>query len=44
VTLRVYRRHLGRALEPAKEHAYAEVVRLLTLMRPLQQRLDRARL
>ena len=35
----VYRRHLDRALEPAKDHAYAEVVRLLTLMRPLHQRL-----
>ena len=37
--LAVYRRHLDRALEPAKDHAYAEVVRLLTLMRPLHQRL-----
>jgi len=37
--LAVYRRHLDRTLEPAKDHAYAEVVRLLKLMRPLQQRL-----
>lgn len=37
--LAVYQRHLDRALEPAKDHAYAEVVRLLTLMRPLHQRL-----
>ena len=37
--LAVYRRHLDRTLEPAKDHAYAEVVRLLTLMRPLHQRL-----
>ncbi len=36
----VYRRHLDRALEPAKDHAYAEVVRLLTLLRPLHQGLD----
>jgi uncharacterized Zn finger protein len=36
----VYRRHLDRALEPAKDHAYAEVVRLLTLLSPLYQRLD----
>jgi hypothetical protein len=37
--LAVYRRHLDRALKPAKDHAYAEVARLLTLMRPLHQRL-----
>jgi uncharacterized Zn finger protein len=30
---------LDRALKPAKDHAYAEVARLLTLMRPLHQRL-----
>jgi hypothetical protein len=36
----VYRSHLDRALGPAKDHAYAEVVRLLTLLRPLYQRLD----
>ncbi len=35
----VYRRHLEVALEPAKDHAHDEVVRLLTLMRPLYQRL-----
>ena len=38
--LALYRDHLDRALGPAKDHAYAEVVRLLTLMRPLHQRLD----
>jgi uncharacterized Zn finger protein len=37
--LAVYLRHLDRALKPAKDHAYAEVARLLTLMRPLHQRL-----
>lgn len=40
--LEVYHRHLERALEPADNRAYDEVVRLLQIMRPLYDATDRS--